>query len=335
MRWGLIARSETDRGLGIQTQAMYENLQPDKTLLVLVPKSGFASHPELYPDAEQVTLRIEHGLGVLDEATVRDWWKDLDVVVTVETFYDWRLVEWAKADGVKTVVHGNPEFWMATNAQPDTWWWPTTWRLEHLPNGPVVPVPVPDHVPITAADPGGLLRAVHVTGNAMEDRNGTHIAITAMRRIPKDVQLDIFAQAPVPNQHNMRIRTLKPVADRWKIYAGQHVLVIPRKYGGLCLPVNEAMAAGLMVMMSDCTPNMSWPIYPLLSDPGKEVKMQTGIVQMQEVSPNALANALKHCAVHPDIVAAYQERSREWANANRWSTLKGRYYDELNIACVK
>ena len=337
MKWGLIARSETDRGLGIQTYAMYENLQPDKTLLVLVPKSGFASHPELYPDAEQVTLTVAHGLGVLDEETVRDWWKDLDVVISVETLYDWRLVEWAKADGVRTIVHGNPEFWMTTNPQPDVWWWPTAWRKEYLPAGPIVPVPVDDDAEFTAAHPDASanLRVVHIAGNgAMADRNGTTICLDAMRRVPTGVQLDVYSQTNVPKTHHMRIRTLKPVANRWKMFEGQHALLIPRRYGGLCLPVNEAMASGLMVMMSDCSPNTQWPISPLDSDPSRVVKMQTGPVETYDVGANIVANHLKHYAQHRAGVHAYQERAREWAERNRWSVLKETYYDQINSARI-
>lgn len=337
MRWGLIARSETDRGLGIQTYAMYENLQPDKTLLVLVPKSGFSSHPELYPDAAQVTLTSAHGIGILDEETVRDWWKDLDVVISVETLYDWRLVEWAKADGVRTIVHGNPEFWMATNPQPDVWWWPTAWRLQHLPTGPIVPVPVDDNAEFTAAHPDspGNLRVLHIAGNgAMADRNGTNICLDAMRRVPTGVQLDIHAQVNVAKSYHMRIRTLKPVANRWEMFRGQHVLLIPRRYGGLCLPVNEAMASGLMVMMSDCSPNTQWPISPLASDPSRVVSMQTGPVETHDVLANVVANHLKHFAQNRSGVHAYQSRSREWTERNRWSVLKETYYDQINSARI-
>lgn len=332
MRWGLIVRSETDRGLGIQTQAMYENLKPDKTLLVLVPKSGFMSHPELYPDAEQVTLKIAHGFGVLDEETVRDWWKDLDVVVSVETLYDWRLVEWAEQDGVKTLIHGNPEFWMSTNPQPTAWMWPTSWRLEHLPKGPIVPVPVPDDVKQTAATPGeGDLRIVHIGGNAMADRNGTLDVINAMRKIPTGVRLDIFAQSAVPKTSHMRIKVLKPVADRWAIYRDRHALLIPRKYGGLCLPVQEAMASGLAVIMTDCQPNpKTWPIIPMITDLGKIVRMQTGGVQLHDCPPNVIANTLKHCATVPKVIETYQQKGLEWAAAHTWSTLKQRYYDEID-----
>ena len=70
------------------------------------------------------------------------------VVFTVETPYDWRLPNWAREAGVKTVVQGNPEFYRnhlashAHQANPDEWWWPTSWRpIRELPQGTIVPVP--------------------------------------------------------------------------------------------------------------------------------------------------------------------------------------------------
>jgi hypothetical protein len=333
MRWGLIARSETDRGLGIQTYEMYRNLAPDKTLVIIVPGSGFRSRTEIYPGATTDKLRNEHGHYFLNEETVRDWWKGLDVVISVETMYDWRLIDWARADGVRTVIHGNPEFWMASNPQPDVWMWPTTWRLQHLPEGPVVPVPVPER-PITAANPGGLLRAVHVVGNAaMGDRNGTSIVMNGMRQVPRDVVLDVYHQAPIAKSYHSRIRSLHAVPDRWDMYAGRHVLVLPRRYGGLCLPALEAMASGLAVMMSDCTPNTMWPIIPLQCDLSRTIQMQTGPVETYEVPSNILANNLKHLAMNPRTVEDHMVRSRQWAADNSWDSLRETYYAELDRSC--
>lgn len=331
MKWGLIARSETDRGLGIQTHAMFENLRPDKTLVVINHKSGFDSHPENYPGATLVDLHLGPHKSSLDETTVRDWWQGLDVVLSVETLYDWDLVEWARQDGVRTVIHGNPEFWMSTNPQPDVWWWPTSWRLEHLPAGPVVPVPVPD-VPIVALDPAeGPLRAVHVAGNgAMGDRNGTTTLASAMRSIPAGVKLTVYSQVPVPP---IRAKVLPPVANRWDMYSGQHVLVLPRRYGGLCLPALEAMASGLAVVMSDCSPNQMWePVYLMPSDSDRVLTMQTGPVQTHACFPNVVANTLKYFNSNRMALADRQARSREWAERNRWSELAPLYHRLIDDA---
>lgn len=328
MKWGLIARSETDRGIGIQTYAMYQNLKPDKTLVVVDLKSGFKSHPENYPGSTTVSLKHGPLKNRLDEATVRDWWQGLDVVITVETLYDWDIVAWAKADNVRTVVHGNPEFWLDTNPQPDQWIWPTTWRLQHIPEGPVVPVPAPD-VPFTAA-PAELspyVRGVHIVGNgAMGDRNGTTCVALAAPKVRAAFRMSVYTQA---NVGIGGVIMKQPVEDRWMMYMGHHVLVLPRRYGGLCLPAIEAMSCGLAVVMSDCSPNHTWPIIPIDGDIGRTLKMQTGPVETFDPYPNYLTNILRRLAGNRVELAEAQERSREWASTNRWEHHAQTYYDVM------
>lgn len=340
MKWGLIARSETDRGLGIQTLAMYQNLKPDATLIIDVPLSGFASHVENYgPESWKVTLSPD---GQLPEDVVREWWSDLDVVVSVETLYDWRLVEWGHADGVRTVVHGNPEFWIESNPQPDVWWWPTTWRLDHLPAGKVVPVPVPDErVANVAGDPSQPLRALHIAGNrAMADRNGSGTILEALRGLDLNITLTAYSQAGHQGYARKQRRQGQfvehgPVEDRWTMYAGHHVLVLPRRYGGLCLPALEAMASGLAVLMPDCDPNFHWPILRLAAVGSRTVQMQTGPVATVEVYPNTVRNELNRLNVDKVRLRSAMEASREWAEANRWSVLASLYHDEIEAAASR
>lgn len=333
MKWGLIARSETDRGIGIQTFAMYENLRPDKTLVVIDPNSGFHSHPENYPDATIVSLTHGKTKNSLPEAEIRDWWKDLDVIITVETVYDWDVIGWARADNVKVIIHGNPEFWMATNPQPDVWIWPTEWRTEYLPKGEIVPVPIPDDARDRSARTFDLpLRALHIAGNgAMGDRNGTTIVANAMRRVPTGVKLTLYSQAQVPAIRGARLNP--PPVDRWEMYDGQHVLVLPRRYGGLCLPALEAMASGLVVLMPDCPPNPRWPIFPMISDTSRVLHMQTGPVVTYDTPYNVVANGLKHFSTNRNSLAEHKQRTADWAAANRWSVLADRYYSVLDRSC--
>lgn len=328
MKWGLIARSETDRGIGIQTLAMYENLKPDRVLVVLDYHSGFVGHPENYPGATLVSLIHGAGKNSLPEQVVRDWWAGLDVVVSVETLYDWSLVEWAKADNVRTVVHGNPEFWLDTNPQPDQWMWPTDWRLQYLPDGPVVPVPAPEH-PITAMSPelGTFMQGVHIVGNgAMGDRNGSLVIAEASRDLLPNIYMTVYSQVNI-GLGNVVMRPA--VEDRWSMYANQHVLILPRRYGGLCLPAIEAMSCGLAVMMSDCSPNHTWPILPIDGDIGQTLKMQTGMVETFAPYANSLVNGVRQLAADRNHLVKAMERSREWAEANRWSHHVQAYYDAI------
>lgn len=332
MKFGLIARSETSRGLGVQTLAMYQNLKPDSTLVIDVPQSGFPSHIENYPDSWTVTLTD----GGLPEDVVRDWWADLDVVVSVETLYDDRMAEWARADNVRTVIHGNPEFVRPNRmADPDVWWYPTKWRLDLLPPGELIPVPVPDDTPIRRANLDQIPHFLHVAGNrAMGDRNGSLIVKQALKGLDSHAFLTSYCQKGDYDFHSMNPRAveLPPVEDRWTMYDNKHVLVLPRRFGGLCLPALEAMASGLVVMMPDCSPNTDWPVWSLPSEPSKVLQMPAGNVGTHDVLSTNLRTAMNTVATNVGALVAYQERVAEWVERNRWSVLRQSYYDAIETA---
>lgn len=340
MKWGLIARAETGRGLGIQTYEMYRHLHPDRTMIVTT-KDTFPTDTSRFGKATVVKFHNEQ----LHEPTVRHWMNGLDAIVTVETLYDWRIADWARAAGVRTIVHGNPEFHKHALIQlpePDVWWWPTTWRLDLLPPGPVVPVPVPDDVPFSAADDAatGVIKFLFIGGKpALGDRNGAQTLLQALPRARQRFEVTIrsqtgrLGQGQIRSNRNVRVTELHAVRDRWSMYKGQHALVLPRRYGGLCLPALEAMASGLALVMPDCSPNTDWPIFPVHSAPGRRLHMQSGRVETFDTLPNDLVTKLDALVINRRLLIEQQAASREWAEQNRWSTLAPLYHHEIETAC--
>lgn len=265
MRLGLIARCEEARGLAIQTKNFHDHMPVERTLLVRMPRADCIERPEWYPGAWPIQYdNINHQL---NENLVRQWLEGLDVVFTAETPYDWRLPNWAREMGVKVVVQANPEFYRhdkpeyAWQAHPDEWWWPTTWRLRSLPKGRVMPVPMPERPDVACHDTEGPLRILHVMGKrAFEDRNGTALLANALRCVTEDVIVTfhgIDGELPdIPTPPNVeRVMVPDSVDDRWSMYENQHLLMLPRRYGGLCLPALEAAASGLAVVMPMWEPN--------------------------------------------------------------------------------
>lgn len=264
MKIGVIARTEIARGLGIQTRNFAEHLPVAKTLIINMPTRDCAVDDSWCPDPTYANYDARNH--TLDEQLVRRWLHGLDVVFAVETPYDWRIPHWCRHIGIRLVVQGNPEF--VRHGQPGyehygdpIWWWPTSWRLDQLPAGQVVPVPMPDR-PNVAADPDdGPLRILHVIGKrAHADRNGTEILLRALTHVRARVEITmttIDGDLPdVMRRDNVTVRKmLNPVEDRWSLYEGQHVLILPRRYGGLCLPALEASASGLAVAMPGISPN--------------------------------------------------------------------------------
>lgn len=344
VRVGLIARGE-DRGLGIQTWEFARAMAPERTLLVDMGEyaRGFGIHHDRYPDA----LVVRFDRGTLPEGQIREWLAGLDVVFTAETFYDWRICRWADEAGAATVCQLNPEFLRPLGeyaAVPTRWWAPTSWQLAELPAGTrVVPVPVADdRFPFAAPerDPDAPLRVLHSVGHrAHSDRNGTGVLLSSLNNMRAPMRLTLAGQdSRMPTTRTrpniaLEVRT-GGVADYWRLYEDQDALVIPRRYGGLCLPVQEAMAAGLAVVMTDAEPQAStWPVTTVRSRLGPVIRLPGGRLRPANAEPRHLAAALETFARDPEALAAAQARSLEWAEAHRWSVMRPLYEAELADAC--
>jgi glycosyltransferase involved in cell wall biosynthesis len=340
---GLVARAE-DRGLGIQSWEFARAMQPERVLLVDMGElaRGFPSHHDRYPGSTVV----HYHAGQLPEGQVREWLEGLDVVFSAETFYDWRLCRWADEAGVATVCQLNPEFLRPVAelpSRPTRWWAPTSWRLDALPGGTeVIPVPVADdRFSFRVPERAGNLRVIHVVGHrAAADRNGTAIVLQAVNRVRGPLELVLSTQdARIPQGRNHRGVTITSrvggLRDYWRLYEGFDVLVLPRRYGGLCLPVQEAMASGLAVVMSDTEPQRStWPARTVRTHLTSAIQTPAGRLPLANVDPRSLARDLDHLANNPADLLEAQQRSVEWAHRHRWSVLRPLYERRLADACA-
>lgn len=324
MKLGVIARAD-DRGLGNQTWEVVRHLRPDRVLVVRSPSSerqGFAPHLDRFPGATVVT---DHA-GVLDRDTVMGWLDGLDVVYSAECLYDVRLADWANLLGVATVIHGNPEFHRPDDVEPTVWWSATDWRLEHMPEGTrVVPMPVPlDRWP--TVDPYAS-RVLHIGGRpASGDRNGTEIVLEVAALLP-EMQFTITTQGEQFGSNLPNVTYVRHSGDYWRMYDDHAVLLLPRRYAGLCLPVIEACGAGLAPVMLDMVPNRSWPCEFVEALRHANVRTPAGTIQAMRGDPAQLARTLTTM----DVVAA-RTRARDWAEENSWDQLEGLWRSELGAA---
>lgn len=336
--WGLIARAE-DRGLGVMTWELARHAHPDRILVVDTQDTRFTQHWDRYPGA---TRAVFDGERFVDQQLVADWVAGLARVYTAETAYDWEnLPAICERAGAELIVHGMPEFYRHHLPghehwkQPATWWWPTTWLTDRpeLAPGKIVPVPVPDGIVNLAADPAdaGPLVVHHVAGHrAHADRNGTLLLFQAIRRARERIHVRVFSQDPLPVVRNLPRNVsmdlvVGGVADRWDMYAGGHVLAMPRRYGGLCLPVQEALAGGLAVVMTDVAPNAgTWPIVPVACTT-RQMRVPFGNVLAGDVYGTDLAKALDRLARNRPLLASAQAQATDWARANSWKNLLPRY----------
>lgn len=339
MRVGVLARAD-DRGIGYQTHEFYRHVPGCRALVVREPGTEAVFPPRLDRFAGECVVEwdVAHG-HTLPETEVRDWLSTVDVVYSPETLYDRRVVEWARAAGVATVVHVNPELWRG-DIEPTVQWLPTRWCVDRFPDAEVVPVPVAPPVPPAPAGRPWDQRArlLHVVGRrAAHDRNGTIGLYRAIRFARGPLDIDVASQdgnvPHGPRIGGVRVTRSGPVDNRWTMYADHGLLVIPRRYGGLCLPVQEAAACGLAIVMTDTEPNGDYPaeLAKLLPRPGASVRLPGGRFVPADVDPRVLGDMIRSI-IDSDRLETLQERSVRWALDNLWTERLPEYVAALERA---
>lgn len=338
MKVGVIARAETGRGLGVQTWEYIRHLEPAHIIVVDVgDHETFPTDFERFKVLRATVVKMAAD-GTLPEREMRHALRKADVWLTAETMYDWRACDWAREVGSRTVVHVNPEFYRHGQFQlphPDGWWNPTTWRMSQLPDGTRhVPIPVAlDRFP--ARPPRDVSRAprfLHAVGKwAMYDRNGTETFMRACH-LARRLDATIASQEPLPDPPAgdwVKVR-VGGTPNYWEAYDGYDVLVMPRRYGGLCLPAQEAMAAGLAVVMPAVSPNQEcWPVVPIYARSTGRVPLPAGWVELAETDANALAGTMLQLADDPKYLASSKARSVEWAEEHAWPRMVDFYREQL------
>lgn len=347
MRLGLIGRAD-NRGIGIQTWEFWANMGQPRTLCVLMNEPGWPEDTGRFgTDVTFVDSNLSprlHERG-LNERRCRQWLQGLDVVFAVETVYDWNLIDWAHQAGAKVVVQLNPEFTCHHHnpdwQQPDLWVNPTTWMRDELMSlGPygdtILPVPCSTPKPVAADPYDGPLRVLHVVGKAAaHDRAGTSDVVEAIAALREEVHVTIVTQEQeipfrIRHAHNVTVDVkLNGVADRWDMYENQHLLVSPRRYGGLHLPGLEAMSRGLAVMMPNCSPNDMWPGPRIPARKGTTFRCPFGRIPTFSVHPIDLARAIDLLAREREMLADEMSCALDWAELNCWDELRDRLYEPL------
>jgi glycosyltransferase involved in cell wall biosynthesis len=265
---GLLARTDQG-GLAWQSLALARMLQPAKVMLIdSRPFNGpsVQQYPERFEGYEQ--LRIE---GFPSDHECHEFLDGLTHVLTCETAYNHELIAEANRRGIKSFIQPNFEFcdWLIKHdlPLPTMFLAPSSWNIDALRQrfgDRVVLLPPPtspdDLAPAREVNIGrtGRRRFLCIVGKpAHGDRNGVMLLMHAMRRSSGSFELVVKSQQRLePLLRDGRITWDHSAPDeQWKLYEGFDLLIMPRRYGGLCLPLTEALTSGLPVLMSNVSPN--------------------------------------------------------------------------------
>lgn len=264
MRIGLIARADKT-GLGNQTRNLAYMLKPSK---VLVIDSSPFNHNKQYFETFN-GFNSYKVVGFPTNRQVISFMRNIDVLISCETFYNQSFVTLGKRLGIRTFLQYNYEFLDYLNTSgltlPTKLISPSYWNINEVQSkfGNVVYLPPPtDHRLFNKTRQTNFNRDgkkfLHILGRAaVNDRNGTMDLIKSLEYTDSNFELVIKTQTPLPfhvNDNRVTIDSTSPI-DETDLYLNFDAMILPRRYAGLCLPMNEALMSGLPVIMTDIEPN--------------------------------------------------------------------------------
>lgn len=171
-------------------------------------------------------------------------------------------------------------------------------------------------------------KVIHIAGKqAAEDRNGTW---DFMREYPTGTVLTQSHDLAYNIRRRYReARVIEGIDDNASMYSYGDILVLPRRYGGNCLVLNEALASGMPVIMPDIVPNnhllpKEW-LVPATVTSTFSPRTQ---VDVYSCLPGELRNKIDWMR-EQDIEQLSQQAS-DIADTISWETLKPEFLRYLN-----
>jgi hypothetical protein len=340
MKLGIIARSD-NTGLGNQTRELVKMLNPQKVMLIdSTPFKDNEQNPEWYDGYDVQTVN-----GFSSKQEVIDFIDGLDVVLSCEIFYNNSFVSIARKLGVKTVLQYNYEFLDYLKSPelplPNALLSPSSWHLEDVISQfggqttvALLPPPTAPEAFRKARETNlgqKYGRILHIAGKpAVKDRNGTYTVIEMMKYLKSDITLDIRTQVGVDLPvKDKRINIITDnIKDHSDMYVGYDAMVLPRRYAGLCLPMNESLLSGLPVFMTDISPN-NFLLPPEWLAQSKKIDrlMTRTMLNVFEADPQHLASILDDYLQSDTTVA--KQKAFEIGTANFSDKVLAPKYEDL------
>jgi hypothetical protein len=353
MSFALVGRCDGS-GLASMSVEAHRHLHPARTLLIDLGERGrgdcsvesYVAHQ--YQGMEIYQTTFAGGL----PTRALEWFcgPGVDTIYVPEYLYDSRLLPMAKQAGIRVVVHAMPELapWATTAPQqlersaprPELAI-PTRWREDTLPGARLLPVPVArDRLPYRQRT--SVTHLHHVTGAAMLDRAGSAILLAALPHVTRDCLLTIRTEREliIPPAPHVDVEVLTDRTENyWESYPEMDLLVVPRRYGGLSLPFQEAASLGVPTLMLDSDPYASAPFaITIPSKPGRDAPMKGGIVPVFDADPRDLALMIDRAVVGElrETIASLSLGANAWAERHAWdSRLGAEWCSFLQADCAR
>lgn len=330
MRIGTVCYA-TSRGLGHLAKSFIDH--GVVTDIFVIEHSGVPTNWDWYPNAPHTPIKR------MDRSLLRDFASKMDAMLFFETPFDWSILGYCREKGIKTFLMTMYECTPKHRPhEPDVFICPSLLDIQYFPERSVfLPIPVD-----TQKTPWKLRERaetfIHNGGYlGLRGREGTTLLIDAMDHVKSPIRLILRVQENVKGIHLYNAQTNPKIDYRpetipyGELYATGDVAVMPQKFNGCSLPIQEAYASGLLVMTTNRFPMNWWlPTEPMIPIRGSiTVSIGGAYLNFEEsvIAPSDIAATIDYW--YGKDISEFSLRAKQWAEDNSWEALKPEYLEVL------
>jgi len=321
-----------NRGLSRQTLSLANHLGITRRLAI----TGLPGSPDDPSHLTPHTFEIPRSR-MNDRALVSKALDQVSSLVTCETFYSDEIIRQAKAKDIELILIPNREFLHPDEMEaaakiiwPSDWMLPQRWQ----DRSQVLPFPV-DRAEFPPATFEGIEYLVHSAGHGTQgDRHSTLATLEAARKAQVKLAVHSVTKKGLHGSSAGVALVDGFLSHPRDIYSLGEALVIPRRWGGLSLPIQEAASLSMpLIMMSTDpyaihTPSDLW-VAPASYAPIKGI-LATDL-SVATADTHDLARAM-HTLVHDPLLASQaSEMSDALAQSISWEALGEKWRQALGI----
>lgn len=331
----------TTQGLGHLAKWFREAGIIQEALMFRHPRGDRETHAEWWPPGTPVVSGRPFQTHHAHE--VDRFLRRIDVCLFFETPFDWHFADECRRRGVKTALMPMYE-WFPEHPPHrfDLYLCPSLLDLECFPppefNSLFLPVPA-DPRTWRLRERANLF--LHNAGHVgARNHKGTEELLRALEFVTRPMEVKVTCQserlmqallestqATVRKSSAVTLRWETGDRPYWSLFAEGDAYVAPEKFNGLSLPLQEARAAGLLVITTDRFPANTWlpkePLIPVAET--RRARTMAGHLEFEEsvVDPRDLAKVLDRWAGVD--VEVFSLSGKRWAEEHSWEQLKPAY----------
>ena len=331
---GMLLRADTG-GLANISKEIYDHIKPEKSLVITNIFKGTTEFPDYY-NGPNVTVHE----GIPSTAFLEKWLEGLNVVLALETPYNWELFRLCKQKGIKSILMVDYE-WLKDPMpfKPDILWQPIPWYLKELlkENVPVQYIQMPvnrNRYKFKKRVIGKTFLCVfgRILSSSVSNREGHRQIYEAIKLVKNPAIRFIFRchhkLPPIDDPRvTIDISTKENPEDN---YDEGDMMLLPKTYSGMSLTMHEALSCGMPVI---CMPDMfpqnrflpkEWMIPPLEKHP---LMLSREIIRTV-ISPQQIADMIDKYAMKD--ISKESAKANSLASSISWQRMKPHYENLLS-----